>query len=182
MTNTGGHAEKNRNIKFFTDFKGRLDIILAFLAVGSLDHGQFGMRSIQAVVLLILGTMAGRIVRGHDNQTALHTGHAQSKHGIGGDVDADMFHNRQCAHTADRRAGGYFQRGLFIGGPAAVDIVRIIVGYVFKNFRAGSTGICCGQMAGCFVRTSRNGLIAGHDFDLHSLNPPFLYQSFYLFI
>lgn len=122
MRQARGQAQKNGRIVALAQFKSALNIIMAFLAVGRLQHGDVRRAGDHAAVLFILAGMHIGIVRRHDHHPRVHARIGRGIQGIGRHIDAHMLHAAHGARARHGRAEGRFHSHLFVGGPFAVDL------------------------------------------------------------
>ena len=160
MRQARGQAQKNGRIVALAQFKSALNIIMAFLAVGRLQHGDVRRAGDHAAVLFILAGMHIGIVRRHDHQPRVHARIGSGIQGIGRHIDAHMLHAAHGARARHGRAEGRFHSHLFVGGPFAVDFG--ISSAELRNLRAWRARIAGYHPHAGLIRAARNGLVAQH--------------------
>ena len=160
VADPGGDPVQDGDVPLFGDFKGGLHVVQALLGVGGLHHGQTGGPGVVPVVLLVLGGVHGGVVGGDDDEALVHAVVGGGENGVSRHVDANVLHGGQAADAAQGSADGNLGGHLFIGGPLAVQAV-LVLGEVFKDFRAGCAGISGAHLDARFVGASCRGFVAG---------------------
>ena len=106
--------------------------------------------------------MNAGIVTDSKDQTAVNAHVGLRHHGIGGDIQAHVFHHGQGADTLEASADGHVHGDLFVGRPFRVYIRGIIFGQAFQDFRAGGAGIGRGNLHAGLPCAPRDRLVARH--------------------
>jgi len=155
-------AQKDRRVELFAEGEGELDILLRFLGIGRLQHGNFGELGVVAVVLLVLRAVHGRIIGADDDQSPRDSGVADGKNRIGGHVHADVLHHRQRPGAAQSRADGHFHRDFFIGRPFGVNAV--VPGELLHDFGAGRARVGRRKPHARLIHAAGDGFISRHQY------------------
>ncbi len=179
VTDAGGGAVQHRGVELLGDLAGETDEILALLGVAGFHHGDLGGPGIVAVVLLVLRGVAGGVIGGDDDVSAVDAHVAGGEQGVGGHVQAHHLHGAERAGAGHGRAVGHLGGHLLVGRPLAVDVLAVL-GQVFQNFRAGRSGVSGTDLDTGFVDAAGGGLVTGHQmfhsfFHLSSFLLPYIF-------
>ena len=166
VADPGGGAVEYRGVELLGNVTGQGHKILALLGVAGLHHGDLGGAGIVAVILLVLGGMAGGVIGGDHHIGPIHTHIASSKQGVGSHVQAHHLHGAEGPGPGHGRTVGHLGGHLFIGSPLAVDLLAIL-GQVFQDLRAGGSGVSGTDLDTGLIDATGGGLVAGHEM-LHS--------------
>ena len=162
MGQPGGEAQDKGRVVFFAQFKGFPGKILAFLAVGGLQHGHVGRPGDHARVLLVLAGMHKRIVRHKEHQAAVDAGIGRGVQRVRRHVQSHMLHAAHGPGPRHGRAEGRLHGHLFIGRPLAQHFG--ISGTKLRDFGAGCPRIAGDEPHPRLIRAPRDGFIAKHQF------------------
>lgn len=153
-------AEEHGNVELLGNAVGLTHEVQAFLRIGRLDHGQLRCAGIVAVILLVLGGVHAGIVCGDNDEAAADAVVGSRENGVCRNVDTDMLHRTEAAHTCKARAVGHFRCDLFVRRPLTVKRITIL-GQRLEYLRAGGTGISGTDFYAGFIGAARNGFVAG---------------------
>jgi hypothetical protein len=104
---------------------------VGFLGVGWFEHGNGGGDSIMTIILLILAGGHAGVVGGDYDEGAANAGVGGGEQGVGGHIQADMFHRSDSPSATKGGADGHFESHLFVGRPLGVSAD---FGEVFQDF------------------------------------------------
>ena len=110
--------------------------------------------------------MNAGIVADGEHQPAVHADIGLRHEGVGGDVEADMFHGGERAAAGEGRADGDVKRDLFVGRPLRVQVFRRIVGERLEDFRARRARIGGGDLHAGLPGAARDRFVAGQGPDI----------------
>ena len=161
MADAGGGAVQHGGVELLGDLAGQLHEVLALLGVGRLHHGDLGGPGIVAVVLLVLGGMAGGVVSGDHHIGAVDAHVTGGEQGVGSHVQAHHLHGAERAGAGHGRAVGHLGGYLLVGRPLAVDVLAVL-GQVLQDLRAGRSGVSGTDLDTGFVDATGGGLVTGH--------------------
>jgi len=161
VTDAGGGAVQHRGVELLGDLAGQTDKVLALLRVRGLHHGDLGGAGIVAVVLLVLGGVAGGIVSGDDHIRAVDAHVAGGEQGVGSHVQTHHLHGAERAGAGHGRAVGHLGGYLLVGRPLAVDVLAVL-GQILQDLRAGRSGVSGTDLDTGFVDATGGGLVTGH--------------------
>ena len=160
MTDTGRHAEQDRNVVFFTQIEGILEHFLRFHAVGGFEHQQTRVTRVVAVVLFVLRREHARFVGRDNDRTAVYAQIREREHRVRRDVESDVLHRRHRTDACDGSARRRFKRCLFVGRPFRSDFR--IFDDIFEYFGTRGSGICGSELDPGFVRAAGCRFVPGH--------------------
>ena len=160
MTDTRCHSDNKRCVKLFSQFIRRFYHIDTFLAVGRLQHGNFGSLRIISVVLLVLRRKHTRLVRRHNYVSSIYAHIRPGKHRIRRNIHSHMLHGHHTAKSRHGRSDCRLHRNLFIWSPFCIYI--FICRKIFQNFRTRCSRICRCIRYTRLICASCDGFIAGH--------------------
>ena len=161
VTDAGGGAVQHRGVELLGDLAGQTDEVLALLRVRGLHHGDLGGAGIVAVVLLVLGGVAGGVVSGDDHIRAVDAHVAGGEQGVGSHVQTHHLHGAERAGAGHGRAVGHLGGYLLVGRPLAVDVLAVL-GQILQDLRAGRSGVSGTDLDTGFVDATGGGLVTGH--------------------
>jgi len=169
VANARRHADQDGNVVFFAELVGFDEHVLAFLAVGRLEHGRHGSPGVVAVVLLVLrGELTGLVSR-DDDRAGVDPDVGEGEEGVGSHIQTNVLHGRDRTRAGDRGADDRFEGNFFVGSPLGVNFG--IGCDVFKDFCAGRARVGSGETHASFPGAAGDGFIASDE----------LFQSFLLF-
>jgi len=160
--------QENRRVEFFADLEGQLDEPLCLVRIGRFQHGNFGEFRVIPVVLLVLRTVQGRVVRRYDHQGPVRARVAGREQRIGRHVDPHVLHGDQGLCAGQRGADAHLQGHLFVGGPFGIDAV--VSGESLHDLRAGGPRIPGCETHPELVGTSGDCLVSRHQ-NRHKKSP-----------
>lgn len=169
VANARRHANQNGDVVFFAELVGFDEHVLAFLAVGRLEHGRHGSPGVVAVVLLVLRGELTWLVSRDDDRASVDPDVGEGEEGVGSHVETNVLHGRDRARARDRGTDDRFEGNFLVGRPLSVDLG--IACDVFKDFCAGRAGVGSGETHASFPNAAGDGFIASDE----------LFQSFLLF-
>ena len=159
VRDSGRRAQQHGHIELFGYLIGRAHEVKALLRIRGLDHGKARCARIVPAVLLILGGVHARVVRDDDNEAAAHAVVSCGEHRVGRDVQTDVLHRAQAAHTGKACPVCHLGRDFLVRRPFAVQIV-LVLRERLEDLGAGRAGICRAHLYTGFIRAARKGFIA----------------------
>ena len=159
----GRRPQENGSVELLRQREGDPRELLCLLRVGGLEHGDLGRHRVMPVVLLVLGGVHFRVVRGDDDEPAPHAGVGRGEDRVRRHVDAHVLHGRKRPRAGHRGPEGDLHRHLFVGGPLRVH--PLVPGEVLQDLRARRPGIGGGDLDPRFEGTAGDGLVSGQKFD-----------------
>ena len=173
MADASGGAVQHGGVELLGDLAGQFHEVLALLSVAGFHHGDLGGAGIVAVVLLVLGGMAGGVVSGDHHIGAVDAHVTGGEQGVGGHVQAHHLHGAEGTGTGHGCAVSHLGGHLLVGSPLAVHVLAVL-GHVLQNLGAGGAGIRGADFDTGFVDATGGGLVTGHQM-FHSFLPPFFF-------
>ena len=95
---------------------GLLHEVLGLLRVGRLDHRDESQCGVVTVILFVLGTVGGGIVRAHDQHPRPDASVGEGHEGVSGDVEPHVLHEYEGTHAGGCGGGRHLHGGLLVGG------------------------------------------------------------------
>ena len=160
MVHPGGGAQQHRDLELLGEGEGRQGHGFGFLGGGRLQHGQSRQLGVIAVVLLVLTGKEGRVVGADNHHAPLDPHVGQGHEGVGGHIEAHVFHGAQHPPAAGRGPRRHLQGHLFVGGKFELEVG--LPGNPITpvaDFRGGSPGVGGHQGHPGFQGAPDNGLI-----------------------
>ncbi len=114
MRNARGRAQQHRRLVALRKRERFEDQLICLFRRGRFEHRDLAEPRVVTIVLLVLRTVATRIVRGDQHQPRAHADVRQRHQRIGRYIHPDVLHRRQRAHARGRRRAGDFQRDFFV--------------------------------------------------------------------
>ena len=159
-------AHDHRRVEVLRQIEGEPGEIERLLRVARLEDRHGGERAVNARVLFVLRGVNAGIVADGEHQPAVHADISLRHEGVGGDVEADMFHGGERAAAGEARADGDVERDLFVGRPLRVQVFRRIVGERLEDFRARRARIGGGDLDARLPGAARDRFVAGQGPDI----------------
>ena len=160
MVHPGGGAQQHRDLELLGEGEGRQGHGFRFLGGGRLQHGQSRQLGVITIVLLVLTGEQGRIVGADNHHAPLDPHVGQGHEGVGGHIEAHVFHGAQHPPAAGRGPCRHLQGHLFVGGKFELEVG--LPGNPITpvaDFRGGSPGVGGHQGHPGFQGAPDNGLI-----------------------
>ena len=156
----GGSADDDRRVEFLADLIGIFHEILGFLGIRGLKAGNHSCAADAAGVLFVLGAVETGVIGDDKDKTAVRSDIGDRVDRICSHVQADHLHAGQGTDACEGSADGDFRGNLLIGSPLSV--YAGVFDKFLTDLRAGSSGICGGNLHTGFPRAAREGGIAQH--------------------
>ena len=160
-----GLVQHDRRVKALGELEGGARHLVALLRVRGVEAGDAAKGGVEARVLLVLGRVAGRVVRGQEHEAGVHAGGRGGHEGVGGHVDAHVLHRDERAHAGNGGAQGHLEGDLLVGGPLAVDVVLAHEG--LEGLGGRRAGIAHAHGHAGLPGALGDGLVAGHQVLVH---------------
>ena len=165
---TGGRPEEDRRLIFLRQFEGFLDHAVGFSGGRGIQQRHLGEGGKRTGILLRLGGDGTGIVGHQHDQAAFYADIFQAHQGIGGDVQAHLFHGNQRAGTRVRGPASQFHGDLFIHGPFHICPVPAALCHGFEHFGGRRSRIAADDVHAGSQRTEGNRLISHQKFIMHN--------------
>ena len=159
-------AHHHRHVELLAHREGALDILVALLTVGRLEHGHGAHAAEVAVVLL--GHAAGHAgVAGQaDHEPGVDAGVDGADERVGGHTGAGALHGREGTSAAHGRPEGHLVGDLLVGGPLGVH--ALVAREVGDDLGAGRAGVRGRDQHTGLPGPAGDGLVAEHQVRFHT--------------
>ena len=160
-----GLVQHDRRVKALGELKGGARHLVAVLRVRDVETGDAAKGGVEARVLLVLGRVARRVVRGQEHEAGVHTGRRRGHEGVRGYVHSHVLHRDERAHAGDGGAQGHLKGDLLVGGPLAVDVLVAHEG--LERLGGRRAGVAHAHGHARLPGALGDGLVAGHEVLVH---------------
>ena len=141
----GGETHHHRNAAGLGVVEGFAGHFIGLLLRRGLEHGHEGEGSVEAGVLLVLGTVHGRVVAGSDDQAAVGSGDCGTHERVCADVESHMLEANQRTLAGEGHSKRLFHCRFFVHRPSAVNAPlcrKRVTLNVFRYFCGWGAGVC----------------------------------------
>ena len=160
-----GLVQHDRRVEALGELEGGAGHLVAVLRVGDVEAGDAAEGGVEARVLLVLGRVAGGVVRGQEHEACVHAGGRGGHEGVGGNVDAHVLHRDERAHAGDGGAQAHLEGDLLVGGPLAVDAV--LAHERLERLGGRRAGVADANRDARLPGALGDGLVSGHEVLVH---------------
>ena len=123
MRNADGRTDHEGHVETLGKIEGLAGERERFGRIGGFEHRDARGERVEAGVLLVLGGMHARVVRGQNDETAVHAGVGHREKRVGRDVHAHVLHRGKHARARSAGACADLDGDLLVRAPLSVDPV-----------------------------------------------------------
>ena len=156
--NAHGLVENDGRVEALGDVKRLAREVVGLLGVRRVQARHAGKRGVVPRVLLVLGAVHGGVVGDEKHEACVDARVGDAHEGVCRNVQANVLHGDQRAHTAHGRANAHLEGDLLVGRPLAVDVT--VLHEVLEGLGGGGAGVARSHARTCRPRPLGDGLVA----------------------